>query len=244
MSHTAYNSEQYLESYPSGIDDYFWHVARHRVVHRALRRALGAGAAGNRVLEIGCGRGIVIRYLRNHGVDCFGTELAPVDVDPDLAPYINAACDCFDLPSEVRRRVDALMLLDVIEHLPEPVSFMCRLHEAFPAARTLVITVPARTELWSSYDRHYGHFRRYTTASVSMELREAGFCAIEAGYFFHGLYPVLLALAQISGKRFTAMAAPNRRWLHRFLGKCFFAESLIVPRRLWGSSIICTARAR
>lgn len=242
MLNTGYSADQYLEFYPPGIDDYFWHVARHRIVHRALRRALGAGAADKRVLEIGCGRGIVVRYLRNHGVDCFGAELAPVDVDPDLAPYINANCDCFELPDEVRRRVGALMLLDVIEHLPEPVLFMRRLQEAFPAARALVVTVPARTELWSSYDTHYGHFRRYTIESVSAEVREAGFGAVEAGYFFHALYPVLFALAKSSGQRFTTMTAPSRKWLHRFVGGCFFAENLVVPRRLWGSSIICTAQ--
>jgi hypothetical protein len=240
MSNTGYSAAQYLESYPPGIDDYFWHVARHRIVHRALRRV---GAAGERVLEIGSGRGIVVRYLREHGVDCFGTELAPVHVDPDLAPFITADCDCFDLPEELRGRVGALMLLDVIEHLPEPVPFMRRLRDAFPAARALVLTVPARAELWSSYDTHYGHFRRYTLDSVTAEVRQAGFAAIEAGYFFHALYPVLLALAQSSGKRFTTMAAPGRIRLHRFLGNCFFAESMIVPRRLFGSSIICTARA-
>ena len=156
---------------------------------------MGAAMADKRVLEIGCGRGIVVRYLRNHGVDCFGTELAPVDVDPHLAPYINANRDCFDLPDEVRRRVDALLLLDVIEHLPEPVQFMRRLREAFPAAQALVVTVPARTELWSSYDTYYGHFRRYTIKSVSAEVRDAGFGAIEAGYFFMRYTRYCIALA-------------------------------------------------
>ena len=241
MVNTGYSAAQYLESYPAGVDDYFWHVARHRIVHRALRRVMGT--AGGRVLEIGCGRGIVVRYLRDHGVDCFGTELSPVEVDADLAPYITADRDCFDLPEAERGRVGALMLLDVIEHLPEPVPFMRRLREAFPAARALVLTVPARTELWSSYDTHYGHFRRYTIVSVGAEVRQAGFTAVEAGYFFHALYPVLLALAQSSGKRFTTMSAPGRRRLHRFIGHCFFAESVVVPRRLWGSSIVCTARA-
>jgi hypothetical protein len=242
METTDFTSGQYHDAYPPGIDGYFWHVARHRIVQHALRRVTGGAIGDKRVLEIGCGRGVVVRHLRTRGVDCFGTELAPVDVDPDLAPYIEANRDCFDLADEVRRGVDVLMLLDVIEHLPEPVYFMRRLRESFSAARAIVVTVPARTELWSSYDTHYGHFRRYTIESASNELGEAGFAAIEAGYFFHALYPVLFALAKFSGKRFTTMTAPSCKRLHRFVGNCFFAESLVVPRRVWGSSIVCTAR--
>lgn len=241
---TGYTASQYLDSYPPGIDDYFWHVARHRIVHRALRRVTGDAIGDKRVLEIGCGRGIVVRYLRSHGVDCFGTELAATDVDPDLAPYIEVNRDCFDLAEEFRRQIDVLMLLDVIEHLPDPIAFMRRVKEAFPAAQAIVVTVPARAELWSSYDTYYGHFRRYTIESVINELNEAGFPAAKARYFFHALYPVLLALAKSSGKRFTTMMAPSRKRLHRFIGNCFFAESLIAPPHVWGTSIICTATRR
>ena len=242
MVNTAYTDDQYHESYPPGIEHYFWHVARHRILYRELRRIGDGTMPPGRVLEIGCGRGIVVRFMRNSGIAYFGTELSPVQVDPDLAPYIEANRDCFDLPAEIRAEVECLMLLDVIEHLPQPVAFMRRLRESFSGLRSIVVTVPARAELWSSYDTHYGHFRRYTIESAVAELSGAGFVAVRARYFFHGLYPIMFGLAKLSGQRFTTMTAPRRRWLHRVIGGYFVAESLAIPACIWGTSVLCTAR--
>jgi hypothetical protein len=76
----------------------------------------------------------------------------------------------------------------VIEHLPEPVAFLRKVREALPALEGLLVTVPARQELWSEWDRHYGHFRRYDLASLRATLDTAGFKPLFAGYFFHSLY--------------------------------------------------------
>jgi len=242
MANTGFTDDQYHEIYPPGIEHYFWHVARHRILYRELRRLTGGTMPPSRVLEIGCGRGIVVRFMRNNGIQYFGTELSPVEVDPDLAPYIEAGCDCFDLPEHVRAKVECLMLLDVIEHLPEPVAFMRRLREAFSGLRSIVVTVPARAELWSSYDTQYGHFRRYTIETVVAELDGAGFVAARARYFFHGLYPIMFGLAKLSGERFTTIATPRRKWLHRVMGGYVAVESLVLPARIWGTSVLCTAR--
>jgi hypothetical protein len=241
LAGTAYTAAQYEENYPPGSEQYFWHVARLLAIRRAVRSIAATGP--KKILEIGCGRGIVVRYLREQGIDCSGVELSDaVEIAPDLAPFIHAGRDCFDLPVCVRERSDCLMLLDVIEHLPNPITFMVKLRAAFPRARCLVVTVPARSELWSNYDDHFGHFRRYTRQSLWIELGLSGFSVIRSRYIFHSLYPVMLAAAKSTGKRFTQTPAPARPMLHRGIGLGFFVESLIVPPWVWGTSLICTAR--
>jgi SAM-dependent methyltransferase len=67
---TDFSAGQYSEAYGPGVERDFWHLSRNRIILSCLRR-LGPG----RVLDVGCGRGILVDYLLARGVDCFGVEL-------------------------------------------------------------------------------------------------------------------------------------------------------------------------
>jgi len=146
---TKFSDQQLEETYPKGIGNHFWNHARNRIIASTLF-AQGVSPQ-SRILEIGCGRGVVVRYLRARGIDCHGVELSKSEVDDDLKGAVRMGWDCFELPVEFRDSVTGLMLLDVIEHLPDPVNFMSRLQTSFRNARFLLVTVPARKELWSNY---------------------------------------------------------------------------------------------
>ena len=72
----------------------------------------------------------------------------------------------FDLPEEERRGVTTLLVLDVIEHLEDPIAFLREVLSSFPDVSSLIVTVPAREELWSAFDDFYGHHRRYTLRDI------------------------------------------------------------------------------
>ena len=74
------------------------------------------------------------------------------------------ATDARQLEVAQRNEVRTILLLDVIEHLEDPVAFLAELRSHFPALRHLLLTVPARQELFSNYDEFNGHFRRYDPA--------------------------------------------------------------------------------
>ncbi len=243
MVETAFDLAKFDAAYPQGIEAHFWNRARNRIILREIGSA-SAGRKFGRVLKIGCGRGIVLKYLRQHDIDCHGVELSPISVSADLAPYLRTGVDCFALTEAERRVVDCLLLLDVTEHLPEPVLFLSQLRTAFPNARALTVSVPARHELWSNYDDYYGHFRRHTLASLNAELEDAGFHTIDSGYMFKALYPVMLALAKLFRKRATVIAAPHGGVMHRLLGTAFVAEWRLMPKQLWGTSVLATAIPR
>ena len=69
MTMSEYTIEQYAENYPPGIEHYFWNIARNAIIARALKR--GRMDAWP-LLDIGCGRGIVVEYLRSRGINCIG----------------------------------------------------------------------------------------------------------------------------------------------------------------------------
>jgi len=239
---TAYDSDQFADNYPDGIERHYWNVCRNRLVAGLL----DAHARGASVLEIGCGRGVVVDYLRGGGTDAWGCDLgAAPPLSDRVAPFLFLERDAFALDEEVRGSAQVLLLLDVLEHIEEPVSFLTRCASAFESAHTLIITLPARSELWSNYDDRFGHFRRYDPASVSALLEVAGIEAIDTGYFFHALYAPMRIVSMLGRDRRTQVVAPSGRLsvaLHRTLGRLFAAEARLAPRWLPGSSIYAVAR--
>jgi hypothetical protein len=148
---TTFTADQYEESYPHGVERYFWNIARNAIIARSLKQS---GMNGWPLLEIGCGRGIIVEHLRSRGVDCVGCELAAVPVPNHLREVVFNRTDFADLPAGQRCKFRGALLCDVIEHLPEPVAFLHKVREALPALEGLLVTVPARQELWSEWDRH------------------------------------------------------------------------------------------
>lgn len=177
---TEFTTQQYDESYPAGIEHHFWNSARNSIIARALAQA--DMATGN-LLEIGCGRGIVLEHLRRRGMECIGCELANAPVPEGLRPFVYTGTDFRSLPDETRKRIDGVLLCDVVEHIPDAGSFLGEIRTAFPRLRRVLVTVPARHELWSAWDEHYGHFRRYSPPHCATISSEAGSRRIQSDTF-------------------------------------------------------------
>jgi hypothetical protein len=240
MQQSQYSESQFLENYPEGIESHFWHLARNRLITTTLHRAL---PAAGRILDIGCGPAIVLRHLRKEGFDCWGCDLGAPPLPESLRSFVYAEQDCFQLDPEIRRGIDALLLLDVLEHIEGDAQFLRMLVEGFPNRRALIITVPARSELWSNYDEHYGHFRRYDRSGLASVLDEAGLTLVSSRYFFHELYfPALFG--RMRGHREVRLQAPTKRGLHRLAARVSGVCTSILPPGLPGMSLIAVAKPR
>lgn len=242
MDNSAFSQEQFNSIYPEGIENHYWNHARNRIIRKVLQKnRLQHG----KILEIGCGKGIVVEYLRDLKINCFGVELADVSVHPSAADFIYASTDAFSLPQEFRDSVDTVMILDVLEHLGTPEIFIDSILHSFKNIAHILVTVPARPELWTNYDTFNGHYRRYRLMDL-VHLNDKYLPVHEAGYFNHILYPVFFIFARLIRNRDTAIKAPSgiAISIHRILSLILQLDYALFPRKLAGTSIIALFSVR
>lgn len=242
---TAYRESQYRHNYPDGIQDHFWNLARNRLVHRLVGRLPGARGA---VLDIGCGRGIVVDHLWRHGLDVSGCDTGtPAPIRDEVAPRLQLGRDAFELDAEYRDSVRVALLLDVLEHVERPQELTSRCRERFPGLEHLVVTVPARMEVWSRYDEYYGHFRRYDRPALASLFAAEHFELEDQGYFFHALYVVALGLSLLRARKEVEVRVPRgpvARVIHDVAGLAFDVEARLLPRSVVGMSLYAVLRVR
>jgi SAM-dependent methyltransferase len=232
---TAHSAEQYAASHPPGIGRHYWHRARNRILWSKLQRTL---LPESHVLDIGCGSGIVVDFLREKGVTAFGADVGtPEPETAGVAPHLFLGQDAFALDPALRDRIDVVLLMDVLEHLEHPEAFLGEIERAFPNLRAIHVTVPARMEIWSNYDEYFKHFRRYTRAGVVEMAKRAGFDVPDIGYAFHGLYMAARGMKLLARERWVQQTPPSAKLAHDALGKLFELEHHLLPKSMKGSSI-------
>jgi 2-polyprenyl-3-methyl-5-hydroxy-6-metoxy-1,4-benzoquinol methylase len=69
------------------------------------------------ILDAGCGRGSVLRYMLSNGVDAFGVELSKSACDKYLQGVPHANADIISW-AEQGYRYEGLVCTDVLEHIP------------------------------------------------------------------------------------------------------------------------------
>jgi len=231
-----FSSGDYDEAYPPGYELHYWHRARSAIVESHVRAFCDVG---DTILEIGAGLGHYVSVLRKSGFDAYGCDPGNPPVHEEVRPYFFAQTDFSEIERELRERTTTVLLLDVIEHIEEPATFIEEIFSTMPKLRLLVITVPARQELWSNYDEHFRHFRRYDATELRRLALRSRLLVRSYSYFFHALYLAAWILKKIGRDRETAFAAPKISWLHRLLGYAFWIESQLLPRNVFGTSLIC-----
>lgn len=233
---SAYISEQFHEAYPNGVENHYWNLGRNLIIHSLLKKTLQK----NKVLEIGAGRGIVVQFLYATGVNIWGCDLSGAEmISSQVKDRLFLQKDAFQLPEEFRNEVNTLLLLDVLEHLETPKNFLMECENKFPQLKNILITVPARQELWSNFDEKYGHYKRYDLNSLIELAPKSNWKVKQHGYFFHLLYPIARVLLAVSNKRATTIKAPLtpiQILLHKIMGYCFYFEVLTLPKSLPGTS--------
>lgn len=230
---TEFSDDQFDRNFPDGAEHHWWFLARSRIVASVIRPR-------SAVLEVGCGRGIVVKSLREAGIDCSGVELAKARPVPSAEKHVRVGIDAVELPSVERQRYDTILLLDVIEHLPDPASFLQSLANAFPNLSCVIVTVPARQELWSNYDEFFGHYRRYTPEILEALSSQLSWKLTRKSYFFHLVYLPAWIMAKLKKNRETRLKPPQglNRLIHRLMSYILIVDYYVFPKLLAGTSVV------
>jgi len=245
---------------------HYWHLARRKFILEVLPR-VGSDA---RLLDIGCGPGTTTTFFNRHG-----RTVDYADVHPESLSLARALAT-EQLGAEAASRLRFLqldicrdpvptgyagvLLLDVIENLPDDVAALRNVRSGLTAGDRLVVTVPAFPSLWSRFDEKVRHKRRYTLTTARAAIDAAGFDVERTTYFFSPLFIAAGAvkLAREARKKLPVrwrahnesleglMEARTSPLLTKILVWVLALERPIARRwRLpFGTSVLCVAKAR
>ncbi len=142
---------------------------------RAFIRSSIPHHVGMRLLEIGCGTGIVMETLERMGFICTG-----LDVNAQALAYAKTRTKGELMRQSIFRyttttRYDVVGAFDVLEHIGDDVKFLQICHRLLVPKGYILLTVPSGMWLWSGTDKASGHQRRYEADELRHKLERAGF---------------------------------------------------------------------
>lgn len=137
---------------------------------------------------------------------------------------------------------DGAVMVNVLEHIEHDLDELARLHGILkPSRGHICLLVPARQELYSDLDAHFGHFRRYSRTNLRDKLVAAGFTIRRIDYFnFIGYFAWLVRFRLMRGMSFNINQV--RLFDRRLLPIGHWFESNIVRPPI-GQSVIAVAQA-
>jgi SAM-dependent methyltransferase len=176
---------------------HFWHIGRRELILDIMRRNI-PNLAKARMLEVGCGNGSVLAFLKRNGIeveggDVFMEGLAFCRQRVNSVPLYQL--DVMALP--FRNEFDVVGLFDVLEHIDDDTGALREIGQVLKQRGMLLITVPAQQFLWSYFDESSNHKRRYRKDELLAKMEQAGFTVKKISYYMFFLFPVLAAIRLI-----------------------------------------------
>lgn len=202
--------------------------------------AIGAAQPGARILDIGCGNGLVARELAKIGASVTGIDqYPPTEPPPDGVQILTCDLNGGELGLDVSR-FEQVFLLDIIEHLRDPEAFMEMLRASARHSRPEIVLTTANVAFcvtrWMLFlgQFNYGrkgildrtHTRLFTFRSLRELLSQSGYTILES-----------------RGIPAPFPAALGNTWLARMLLSLNRAAIWLLPG-LFSYQIYLTARAR
>jgi SAM-dependent methyltransferase len=148
------------------------------------------------VLEVGSGLGNIARLIAPRATTTVLTDMEPHYLAALRQTFANdprITVAAYDLereppPEIASRRFDAIVAVNIIEHIRDDHALVARLTSLLKPGGSLVVYVPACPFAYGSLDRALGHYRRYTPETLFSLLTGAGLEAERPAYMnFFGL---------------------------------------------------------
>lgn len=159
------------------------------------------------ILEAGCGWGVNLRALADDGYQVTGLDISRrilERLDHSGARLIEA--DLTQPLPENASSFDAVLALDVIEHLDDDRAAIRKVAQLTKPGGLAIVSVPALPELYSEFDAVQGHRRRYVPESLQAAFEGSGLQIARMLWWGEWMVP-LLRIQRQRGQKQEAMSA-------------------------------------
>ena len=180
-------------------DTYWRYVARHEFFSELWKRHR-LPKSRYRVLDVGCGSGGLLAYLRqHHPIQPVGVDLFPGTLPNCVRRGVRlvGAADATALPFP-DGAFDLVVAQDVVEHIEDDLAALREIRRACAPGGLALILVPAFQFLWSARDVQLRHYRRYTLPQLAGRVKAAGFELVHRTYTDCCLLPPLWAAVRLA----------------------------------------------
>lgn len=216
----------------------WWFRLKRDFVYGLLAPSLGT-TERPWIADVGSGTGIVLARLPMPAVAVgfeFDREALLLSRARGLTRLAQARATALPADSGC---FDAVLALDVIEHLDDDAGALAEMHRVLRPGGALVLSVPAHPFLWSPHDEVLHHRRRYTRSRLREVVLGAGFSLESLTYGFAMVYPL------------ACIVRPVRRWLGSerptapsddFVALPSFVETLLHAACAWERPLVRAGR--
>src|SRR4051812_21606466 len=128
-----------------------------------------------RILDAGCGWGVTFEALERSGYGVVGMDISRHALERLDGPSRELVAADLTGPFDVELSpFDAVLCLDVIEHVDDDGAAVLRLGSLVKPGGVVIVSVPALPELFSEFDAIQGHRRRYLPETLLAAFRGSG----------------------------------------------------------------------
>lgn len=180
----------YCQDYRELYYRHWWWRAREAAILDVLYHHSPQAGWGD-ILDIGCGDGLLFDKLLKLG-NVEGLEPSASLITPDGPHRRLIHVRPFDKNFQPGKQYSLILMLDVLEHLSNPVDVLSHALSLLTSSGVILITVPALNILWTNQDVVSKHLTRYTKRTLRNVAEKAGMLIEDERYWFQWTVPAKL----------------------------------------------------
>ncbi|MFO7844544.1 MAG: class I SAM-dependent methyltransferase [Bacteroidales bacterium] len=174
-----YASEEYISHSDTkkGLVNRLYHIAR-KIMLGEKYRIIKKISSGKTLLDIGCGTGYFLNYMKDKGYQTLGVEVSDQARNFGKQHFgLNILHPEKLLNGEINQKFKVVSLWHVLEHLYQPELYLQKIAEILDADGVLILALPNPKsydakfyqKFWAGYDvpRHIWHFTPQTIAKLT-----------------------------------------------------------------------------
>ncbi|MCK5595253.1 class I SAM-dependent methyltransferase [bacterium] len=227
-------------------EKHWWYVGKRKIVSGLLKKFVSK--KDNRILDIGCGTGIVLKMLNKYGL------ASGLDISHDALSFCKGrglnslflgSATSLPFPDETFSLVTAL---DILEHIEDDTLALREIRRVLKKGGLAIITTPAFPNLCSSHDISLGHKRRYTFIELEKKVTFAGFKISKINYSNFFLFPFVFIYRKFKKLVTKSVTTSDTGSVPIFLNQIFtelysIETQLVKKAKLpFGLSLLCVAK--